>query len=400
VTDGALPLAGVRVLDLSNLLAAPLATMYLADFGADVIKVEHPARGDELRNWGLARDGVGLFFKMVNRNKRLVTLDLKSERGRELCLALARGADVVVENFRPGTLEGWRLGPDDLRAANPRLVIARVTGFGQTGPYAHRPGFGTLAEAFSGYAAMSGFPDRPPLLPAFGLGDSTAAIHAAFGIALALYHRDARGGEGQVIDVALYEGLFTLLGSHVVDHDQLGVVPQRRGSRLAFVAPRNTYRTADGAWVAIAGATQATFERVARTLGIEHVLDDPDLADNRARVANVEKLDAVIQAAVERFSLDELLRLFDDASAPVGPAYDVAQIFRDPQYAARGNIAAVADDDLGELRMQAPVPKLTGTPGRIAHAAPRKGAHNRDVYGGLLGLGDAELAELAGEGVI
>jgi formyl-CoA transferase len=395
-----LPLAGVRVLDLSNLLAAPMATMYLADFGADVVKVEHPVRGDELRNWGLARDRVGLFYKMVNRNKRLVTLDLASERGRELCLRLAREVDVVVENFRPGTLRRWGLGPDELRAANPRLVVARVTGYGQTGPYAHRPGFGTLAEAFSGYAAMSGFADRPPLLPAFGLGDATTAIHVAFGIMLALYHRDARGGEGQEVDAGLYEGLFTLLGSHVVDHDQLGVVPQRLGSRLPFVAPRNTYRTADGAWVAIAGATQATFERIARTLGIEHVLDDPDLADNRARVENVEKLDAEIQAAVERFPLAELLRLFDDAAAPVGPAYDVSQIFEDPHYAARGNVASVPDEELGELRMQSPVPRLTRTPGRIAHAAPPKGAHNREIYCGLLGLSEDELAELAAARVI
>jgi formyl-CoA transferase len=279
-------------------------------------------------------------------------------------------------------------------------VVARVTGYGQTGPYAHRPGFGTLAEAFSGYAAMSGFADRPPLLPAFGLGDATTAIHVAFGIMLALYHRDARGGEGQEVDAGLYEGLFTLLGSHVVDHDQLGVVPQRLGSRLPFVAPRNTYRTADGAWVAIAGATQATFERIARTLGIEHVLDDPDLADNRARVENVEKLDAEIQAAVERFPLAELLRLFDDAAAPVGPAYDVSQIFEDPHYAARGNVASVPDEELGELRMQSPVPRLTRTPGRIAHAAPPKGAHNREIYCGLLGLSEDELAELAAARVI
>jgi crotonobetainyl-CoA:carnitine CoA-transferase CaiB-like acyl-CoA transferase len=393
------PLDGIRVLDLSNLMAGPIATMYLADFGADVIKVEHPVRGDELRNWGRAKDGFALYFKMVNRNKRLVTLDLKSDGGRRLALQLATISDVVVENYRTGTLERWGLGWDDLHTVNPRLVMARVTGFGQTGPYAERPGFGTLAEAFSGSAAISGYPDRPPLLPAFGLGDASTGIHVAFGILAALRHRDATG-EGQVIDAALYDGLFSLLGPQVVDYDQLGVVQERNGSRLPFVAPRNTYETADGRWVAIAGATQATFERIAETLGIAHLLEDPRFADNRARIANCEALDEEIQGAVGRFGFEELMQIFGDASAPVGPAYDVAQIFADPQYAARGNIATVEDADLGPLRMQAPVPRLLGSPGRIEHSAGRLGEHNAVVYGELLGLGADELAELAAAKVI
>jgi formyl-CoA transferase len=278
--------------------------------------------------------------------------------------------------------------------------MARVTGFGQQGPYSSRPGFGTLAEAFSGYASITGYGDRPPLLPSFGLADATTGIHAAFGIMVALHNRVANGGEGQFVDLALYDGLFTLLGSFVVDYDQLGLVEQRQGSRLPFLAPRNTYQTQDGAWVAIAGGTATTWERIVRTLGIEHVLDDPDLADNRSRIENVEKLDAEIQGAVAQLPLAELLERFGDAAAPVGPAYDISQIFEDPHYAARENIATVEDEELGPLRMQNVVPKLSATPGRIEHAAPAKGAHNREIYGELLGCDDDELSRLADEGVI
>jgi crotonobetainyl-CoA:carnitine CoA-transferase CaiB-like acyl-CoA transferase len=393
--SAARPLDGIRILDLSNLFAGPMATMYLADFGADVIKAEHPERGDELRRWGRHKDGVGLFFKVVNRNKRAITLNLSTPEGQELARRLAQHVDVVVENYRPGTMERWGLGWDVLSALNPRLVMARVTGFGQTGPYAERPGFGTIAEAFSGYVALSGYPDRPPLLPAFGLGDASTAIHGAFAIMLALYHRDANGGSGQVVDLALYEGLFTLLGPHVVDYDQLGVVQERRGSLVPHVAPRNNYRTADGHWMAIAGATQRTFERVCQVLGIEELVADPRFADNTARVANVEALDDAIQAAFGRLTLEEAMQRFAEAEAPVGPAYDVAGIFADPHYRARGNIAAVPDDELGTVRMQSPVPRLSATPGRVDHAGPRRGAHNREVYSGLLGLTDEELTALA-----
>ncbi|MEZ5098968.1 MAG: CoA transferase [Thermoleophilia bacterium] len=393
-------LEGVRVLDLSNLIAGPMTTMYLADFGADVIKAEHPERGDELRNWGRKKDGVGLFFKVVNRNKRTITLNLSTPEGQGLVRRLVPEVDVVVENYRPGTLERWGIGWDDLRALNPRLVMARVTGFGQTGPYRSRPGFGTLAEAYSGYAALSGWPDRPPLLPAFGLGDASTAIHGAYAIMVALYHRDAVGGEGQQIDLSLYEGLFTLLGPHVVDYDQLGVVAERTGSRIAHVAPRNTYQTADGRWMAIAGATQRTFERICQVLGIEDVLEDARFADNQARVANVEALDERIQAAFGRLTLEEAMERFGEAEAPVGPAHDVAGIFADPHYRERGSIASVADDELGTIRMQAPAPRLGGTPGRIEHAGPPRGAHNDEVYRGLLGLTDDELAALRERGAI
>jgi len=394
------PLAGIRVLDLSNLMAAPMATMYLGDFGADVIKTEHPERGDELRNWGRKKDGVGLFFKVANRNKRAITLNLSKPEGQDIARRLAAQVDVVVENYRPGTMERWGLGWEELSSANPGLVMARVTGYGQTGPYSQRPGFGTLAEAFSGYAAITGYADQPPLLPAFGLGDASTAIHTAYAIALALLHRERSDGVGQVIDLGLYEGLFTLLGPHVIDYDQLGAVQQRAGSRIPHVAPRNTYKTADGKWVAIAGATARTFERICEVLAITDVLEDPRFATNQDRVANVEALDERIQQAIGTIALDDLLERFDEALAPVGPAHDVAGIFEDAQYEARGNIATIDDEELGPLRMQNVVPRLSETPGSIEHAGPPKGAHNAEVYSELLGLDAAELERLAGSGVI
>lgn len=394
------PLDGVSVLDLSNLMAGPMATMYLADFGAEVIKTEHPARGDELRQWGRKRDGVGLFFKVTNRNKKTITLNLSTEDGQDLVRRLVPKVDVVVENYRPGTMERWGLGWGELSSIKPGLVMARITGYGQTGPYRSRPGFGTLAEAFSGYASITGYADAPPLLPAFGLGDASTAIHAAFAITMALYHRDTGGGEGQFIDLGLYEGLFTLLGPHVVDYDQVGAVQERSGSRIPHVAPRNTYQTSDGRWVAIAGATTSTFERICQVLSIEDMLEDPRFADNQKRVANVDALDERIQAGIGRLTLDEVLERFAEAEAPVGPAHDISGIFEDPHYEARGNITTVADDELGQLRMQSPVPKLSATPGRISHAGPAKGTHNAEVYGELLGLTEADLHALAEAGVV
>lgn len=395
---GTPPLSGIRVLDLSNLLAGPMTGMYLADFGADVIKVEHPEHGDELRRWGNSRNGVGLYWKVLNRNKRLVTLNLSVEAGRVLALRLAEHCDVVIEAFRPGTLDRWGLGYDTLRERNPGIIVAHVSGYGQSGPLSHRPGFGTIAEAFSGYAAVNGYADRPPLLPAFGLADSTTAVFTAFAIMLALRHRD-HTGEGQEIDAALYEGLFTLIGPHVVDFDQLGVVQGRQGNRLPFVSPRTTFQTADGHWIAVAGSTQATFERIARGLEISDVIDDPRFADNGLRIRNADALEARLAEAIAARGLDEVLEIFDESAAPGGAALDVSEIFAHPHYAARENVTTVADDELGTIRMQNVVPRLTRSPGAIRHAGLTAGAHNHEIYGGLLGLSESELRELARAGV-
>jgi len=387
-------LSGIRVADISNFLAAPMASMFLGDYGAEVVKVEHPSRGDEMRFWGENKKGVGLYYKVINRNKKSVTADLRTPIGVEIVKRLVRTADVVIENYRPGTLEKWGLGYDVLSEVNPRIVMLRITGFGQTGPYSHKPGFGTLAEAFAGAAHITGFPDRPPLLPAFGLGDSTAGLAGAFLTMVALFERERHGGRGQVVEFAIYEPLLTLLGPQVVNYDQLGLVQERSGSRLPFTAPRNTYRTRDGKWVAIAGSAQSIFERICRALERPELIADPRFRDNRIRMENAAELDAELQSAIERFDLDALIRRFEQHEAAVAPVNNVAQIFADPHYAARQNITAVPDEELGgPLRMQNVVGNFSRTPGAIRRAGPRLGEHNREVLVEELGFSEAELKD-------
>ena len=387
-------LSGIRVADISNFLAAPMASMFLGDYGAEVVKVEHPSRGDEMRFWGENKKGVGLYYKVINRNKKSVTADLRTPIGVEIVKRLVRTADVVIENYRPGTLEKWGLGYDVLSEINSRLVMLRITGFGQTGPYSHKPGFGTLAEAFAGAAHITGFPDRPPLLPAFGLGDSTAGLAGAFLTMVALFERERHGGRGQVVEFAIYEPLLTLLGPQVVNYDQLGLVQERSGSRLPFTAPRNTYRTRDGKWVAIAGSAQSIFERICRALERPELIADPRFRDNRIRMENAAELDGELQSGIERFDLDALIRRFEQHEAAVAPVNNVAQIFADPHYAARQNITAVPDEELGgPLRMQNVVGNFSRTPGAIRRAGPRLGEHNREVLVEELGFSEAELKD-------
>ncbi|MGH2778083.1 MAG: CaiB/BaiF CoA transferase family protein [Actinomycetota bacterium] len=394
------PLEGVRVLDLSNLIAGPMLGMYLADFGAEVIKVEHPSRGDELRNWGHSKDGVGLMFKMLNRNKKTVTLDLSAPSGQELAHRLIEWSDVVIESFRPGTLERWGFDYGSLKQDKRELIMVRVSGYGQSGPYSNRAGFGTVAEAMSGYAYITGYPGDAPLLPSFGLADASSAIFGAFGVMLALYDRAAGSGEGQLIDLALYEGLLTMLGPQIIDFDQLGLVQERLGSKLPFVAPRNTYRTADDKWIAIAGSTQATFERITHALEIDELIDDPRFADNRSRIDNASELDDEIQKALARWPRDEVLKRLASAGAAAGPVYDVRDIMQDPHFSSRGNVEVVEDEELGPVRMQNVTPRLGDTPGHIRWAGPPKGKHNREVFVDLVGLDEPELQELMDRGVV
>ena len=388
------------MLDLSNLIAGPMLGMYLGDFGAEVIKVEHPRRGDELRSWGHNKDGVGLMFKLLNRNKKTITLDLSSRSGQEPARCLIRKSDVVIESFRPGTLERWGLDYDSLSRDKPGLIMVRVSGYGQTGPYSNRAGFGTVAEAMSGYAHITGYPGDAPLLPAFGLADASTAIFGAFGVMLALYERAAGSGQGRLIDLALYEGLLTMLGPQVIDFDQLGLVQERLGSRLPFVAPRNTYRTADDKWIAIAGSTQATFERIAHALEIEALLEDPRFDCNRSRIENSAELDTRIQQAVVRWPRDEVLHRLASAGAAAGPVYSVEEILADPHFCSRENVVAVDDEELGPVRMQNVTPRLAGSPGRIRWAGPPRGRHNRDVFVDLLGMSEEELRSLTDQGVV
>ena len=387
-----MPLEGVRVIDIASFLAAPIGAMFLADFGAEVIKVERPGVGDESRNWGNNKDGIGLYFKVINRNKKSVTADLRTPLGVEIVKRLVRTADILVENFRPGTLERWGIGWETLSAINPRLIMLRITGFGQTGPNAARPGFGTLAEAYSGFAYINGFPDQPPILPAFGLADSTAGLMGAFLALVALKGRDVNGGKGQYIDLALYEPLFTLLGPQAVDFDQLGKIQERNGSLHSFTAPRNCYRTKDGRYVAIAGAAQSIFERMCEALEVPEIAKDPRFASNRERMRHNAELDPPLGAAVQRFTLDALLERFVACEAAAAPVNNIEQIFADEHVAARENIVTVEDPELnGPVRFQNVVGKLSATPGRVQHAGPKLGSSNRAILVDELGFTEDEL---------
>jgi crotonobetainyl-CoA:carnitine CoA-transferase CaiB-like acyl-CoA transferase len=387
-----MPLAGTKVVDISNFLAAPLASMFLADFGAEVIKVERPGLGDEVRRWGEVKNGVGLYYKAVNRGKKSVTADLRTPFGVEVVKRLVARADILVENYRVGTLEKWGLAPDVLMAINPGLIVVRVTGFGQTGPNSKRPGFGTIAEAYAGYVHISGEPDRPPLLPGFGLGDATTGLMAAYLASVAL-HEKRRSGRGQVIDLALYETLLTLLGPQVVNYDQLGIIQERAGSRLPFTAPRNIYRTRDGKFISVGGSAQSIFERLCTALEIPELPKDPRFAGNRDRLKNVDALDQALQQAISRFDRDELMRRFVELEAAISPVNNVEDVINDEHVVARENILAIEDEELGgPLRMQNVVGKLSRTPGAIRHTGPRLGEHNREVLMDLLGFSEAELA--------
>lgn len=392
------PLSGLRVIELATILAGPLTGMLLADHGADVIKVEHP-RGDPLRTHGHARDGVGLLWKMIGRNKRTVTLDLRVPDGQELLLRLVAGADVLIENFRPGTLEGWNLGPERLHAANGRLVILRTTGFGQEGPYRRRPAFGTIAEAMSGFAHVTGQPDGPPTLPPFGLADGIAGLAGAAAVLTALYHRDARGGTGQVIDLAIYEPILSLLGAQPTVHDQLGIIPGRTGNRSMNNAPRNTYRAADGKWVAISTSAQSVAERVMRLVGRAELIDEPWFASGTQRAQHADELDAAVGAWIAARPTEEVISAFEAAEAAAIPIYDVADIMADPQVVARGSITELPDPELGALKMQNVMFRMLGTPAELRWAGRPLGADNEAVYGEL-GINDERLAELHAAGVV
>ncbi|MEU6377988.1 CoA transferase [Streptomyces sp. NPDC046909] len=392
------PLTGLRVLDLATLFAGPLAATLLGDFGAEVIKVEHPAKPDPSRGHGPSKDGVGLWWKVLGRNKRTITLDLSKPGGRATLLRLAATADVVIENFRPGTLEKWDLGWEDLAAVNPRLILTRVTAFGQFGPYAHRPGFGTLAEAMSGFAAITGEPDAPPTLPPFGLADSIAGLATAYAVMTALAARD-RTGEGQVVDMAIIEPILGVLGPQPTWYDQLGYVQRRTGNRSANNAPRNTYRTADGSWVAVSTSAQSIAERVLRLVGREDLTTEPWFATGADRARHADVLDEAVGTWIAARTRSEVLAAFEKAEAAVAPIQDIRDVMTDPQYAALDTITTVSDPELGPLRMQNVLFRLSDTPGAIRWAGRPHGADTTEILTEL-GLTEAELATLREEGAV
>jgi len=392
------PLAGLRVLELATLFAGPLAATFLGDFGASVTKIEHPTKPDAARGHGPTKDGIGLWWKVIGRNKRTATLDLSTAAGRELLLRLAAEADVVIENFRPGTLERWSLGWDTLAEANPGLVLARVTGFGQVGPGARRPGFGTLAEAMSGFAALTGEPDGPPTLPPFGLADGIAALATAFAVMTALEARRTTG-RGQVVDLAIIEPILWLLGPQISAWDQLGEVQRRTGNRSDNNAPRNLYQAADGRWLAVSTSSQQIAERVMRLVGRSDVVDQPWFATGRGRADHGDELDAAVAAWIAARPSDLVTHAFEQAEAAVAPVYDVRDIASDPQFSALGTITRVPDPELGELAMQNLLFRLSETPGAIEWTGRAVGADTAEVLGEI-GVGAEELAALRRDGVI
>jgi crotonobetainyl-CoA:carnitine CoA-transferase CaiB-like acyl-CoA transferase len=393
------PLAGLRVIDAGVLFAGPVIATLLADFGADVIKIEHP-RGDALRTLGWKKNDVSLWWAFVNRNKRLVSIDFGKPEGAQLLRELATTADVLIETYRPGTLERWGAGPEVLHALNPRLVIVRTSGFGQTGPYSPRPGFGTVAESISGFAHINGQPDGPPTLPPFALGDGVASLFGTFAAMFALYHRDRHDAPGQVIDLAIYEPLFWLLGPQALVYDQLGYIQGRTGSSTEWTAPRNAYQASDGRWLGLSASSQSIAERVMRLVGHPEVIDEPWFADHTGRVEHQKELDRLIGAWIADHTSAEVQAAFEEQEAVIGPIYSIADIFDDPQYQARETITTVDDPILGPARVQNAIPRLVDTPGRVRHLGGDLGQHNREVLGDELGHSDAELEAWLASGVI
>lgn len=393
-------LSGVRVLDLATLAAAPLAATYLGEFGADVIKIEQPGQGDPIRTWGNQRDGVGLMWKSVSRNKRSITLNLRLAAGQELVRRLVEHADVVIVNTRPQTLQKWGLDYDSLRQVNDRIVMLHITGFGLTGPKSERPGFGTLGEAMSGFAHITGEAAGPPTLPPFMLADGVASLNAAYAVMMALYHRDVHGGGGQLIDINLVDPLTRLLEQTLLGYDQLGIVPQRAGNRWDISAPRNTYRTSDGRWLAMSGSSPALALRVFRAIGRDDLVSDGDFSDPQRRLARAVEVDEVVAEWVARQTLSEAMAVFDAAEVAAAPVYDITDLVADEQLQHREVFVSVPDDELGAMTVQAPVPRFSADDGKVAHLGPKLGEHNVEVYGELLGLTASEVDNLRADGVL
>lgn len=394
-----MPLEGLRVVDASTILAGPLCCQILGDFGADVIKIEHPRSGDSMRGHGEQKDGVPLWWKEVSRNKRTVGLDLSARAGAELFLRLAATADVVVENFRPGTLERWGLGPDQLHRGNPGLVLVRLTGFGQSGPYARRPGFGTLAEAMSGFAALTGPADGPPTLPSFGLADTICGIAASSATLMALRYRDQLGGSGQLIDMSILEPIMTAVGPGPIVYDQLGIVGRRNGNRSVNNAPRNTYRTRDGQWVAVSTSAQRIAERVMELVGHPEVISEPWFASGHGRVEHVDLLDDYVGGWIGQRTRAEVLKAFTEAGAAIAPIYDARDVVEDPHIRETEMLVEVDDDDLGHVLMHNVMWRMSASPGRIRFTGRALGADTDEVLGEL-GCAAADVDALREKGVV
>jgi formyl-CoA transferase len=394
------PLQGLTVIEAGTMLSVPTVGRLLADFGATVIKIEHPEGGDHSRSFGPQKNGVGIWWKYISRNKKSVTLDLKDSDGQAVFCDLLSEADILLENFRPGTLERWNLGYERLSELNSGLVMLRISGYGQDGPYAGKPGFGTLAEAMSGFAHLNGYPDRPPLLPPTGLADNLAALYGAFSVMYAIYNREVNGGDGQYIDISLIEPILNILGPQPTRYDQLGEIEERTGNRSTNSAPRNVYETADGKYVALAGSAQPLAMRVFDAIERPDLKDDPRFKNNESRVENYDALDEVIGEWIGDHTREEVLNQFDAHDATIAPVYNIAEIMSDDHYNARNAVIDVEDEELGEVAVQNVFPKFSETPGEVEHLGPPLGHHNDDVYRDFLDYDDELLSDLQSRGII
>ncbi|MCW2843371.1 MAG: acyl-CoA transferase/carnitine dehydratase [Nocardioides sp.] len=392
-------LAGVRVIDAATLAAGPLAGTYLAELGAEVIKLEQPGEGDPLRNWGSQRNGTGLMWKSVARNKLTATINLRVPEGQDLLRRLASVADVLILNARPSTLARWGLDYPRLAEANPGLVVLHVTGFGAGGPASDKPGFGTLGEAMSGFAHTTGERDGPPTLPQFMLADGVASLSGTYAVLAALYHRDCHGGTGQLIDLSLVEPLARLLEQSILTFDQLGTIDARTGNKWPITVPRNTYQTNDGDWIALSGSTPSLALRVYRAIGRPELADDPAYADPQQRLQHADEIDDLVAAWVAERSLDDAMAEFDAWGVAAAPVYDAPKLLADPHLTARGTYVSLPDDDLERMTVQGPVPRLSATPARVDHLGRALGADNAYVYD-LIGLDETDLLDLRNKGVI
>ena len=394
------PLDGIKVLEMGQLLAGPFTGCILGYFGAEVIKVETPGTGDPIRNWRVVEDGTSFWWRSLARNKKCITLNLREDRGRELARSLADRSDVLIENFRPGTMEKWGLGPESLKQTNPDLVYARISGYGQTGPYAQRPGYASACEGFGGFRYLNGVPGEPPVRMNLSLGDSLSGLHAAFGIVLGLLHRErGQGAGGQVIDVALFESVFNMLEAVVPEYDGAGVVREPSGSTVTGIAPTNTYPCADGKYVIIGGNGDSIFQRLMRAAGRPDMAEDSRLANNAGRVEHEAEIDTAISAWTTTLDSSAVLATLEDAGVPCGPIYSVADMVEDPQFEARELFESVEYDGR-TLKIPAITPKLSETPGRTEWAGPDVGAHTDEVLSDRLGLSDREITALRDEGIV
>ena len=399
VPGHARPLDGIRVLEMGQLIAGPFAGCMLGYFGAEVIKIEPPDRGDALRNWRILKNGTSLWWQSMGRNKKSITLDLRKQEGRAIAGRLAEDADVLIENFRPGVMEKWGLSPEALKQRNPALVYTRVSGYGQSGPLASRPGFASVCEGFGGLRHINGFPGEVPVRPNLSIGDTLAALHAVIGILLALQQRAKPGGSGQVVDVAIYESVFNMLESVVPEFDGAGVVRGPSGSTLTGIVPTNTYACANGKFVIIGGNADSIFQRLMRAAGRDDLADDPRLSDNAGRVEHQEEVDGAISHWTATLDSDEVLERLAEASVPSGPIYSVEDMMQDPQYNERAMFETVQVDGDG-LKIPALVPRLEETPGETLWPGPALGEHNEEILGDRLGYSRDEMRRLAADGVI